>query len=125
MLAACSAPRPPPRAGCRYGGSKLERARDLFETALRDAPPEKAKPLFLEYAALEEQHGLARHAMEVYERAVPAVPKAERMSVVELYVSRATDFFGVAKVGGRPVVVRGLAVWLLLVVVVCKQHGVL
>lgn len=50
---------------CRYGGSKLERARDLFETALRDAPPEKAKPLFLEYAALEEQHGLARHAMEV------------------------------------------------------------
>lgn len=53
----------------RYGGSKLERARDLFETALRDAPPEKAKPLFLEYAALEEQHGLARHAMEV--RAVP------------------------------------------------------
>lgn len=50
---------------CRYGGSKLERARDLFETALRDAPPEKAQPLFLEYAALEEQHGLARHAMEV------------------------------------------------------------
>lgn len=50
---------------CRYGGAKLERARDLFETALRDAPEEKAKPLFLEYAALEEQHGLARHAMEV------------------------------------------------------------
>lgn len=49
----------------RYGGAKLERARDLFETALKDAPPEKAKPLFLEYAALEEQHGLARHAMEV------------------------------------------------------------
>jgi hypothetical protein len=49
----------------RYGGSKLERARDLFETALKDAPPEKCKPLFLEYAALEEQHGLARHAMEV------------------------------------------------------------
>lgn len=37
--------------------------------------------------------------VQVYERAIPAVPKAERMSVVELYVSRATDFFGVAKVG--------------------------
>ncbi len=36
--------------------------------------------------------------LQVYERAIPAVPKAERMSVVELYVSRATDFFGVAKV---------------------------
>jgi hypothetical protein len=30
-----------------------------------DCPPEQAKPLFLEYAALEEQHGLARHAMQV------------------------------------------------------------
>lgn len=36
--------------------------------------------------------------VQVYERAIPGVPKAERMSVVELYVSRATDFFGVAKV---------------------------
>eukprot|EP00879_Flechtneria_rotunda_P016677 GHRR01017452.1.p1 GENE.GHRR01017452.1~~GHRR01017452.1.p1 ORF type:complete len:759 (+),score=226.66 GHRR01017452.1:413-2689(+) len=82
----------------RYGGSKLERARDLFETALKDCPLEQAKPLYLEYAALEEQHGLARHAMEVYERAIPAVPKDLRLSVVELYVSRATDFFGIAKV---------------------------
>lgn len=51
----------------RYGGSKLERARDLFETALQDVPADKAKVLYLEYAALEEQHGLARHAMEVSE----------------------------------------------------------
>lgn len=64
-----------------------------------DCPPEQAKPIYLEYAALEEQHGLARHAMEVYERAIPAVPKDQRLSVVELYISRATDFFGIAKVG--------------------------
>ncbi|WIA16429.1 hypothetical protein OEZ85_013118 [Tetradesmus obliquus] len=82
----------------RYGGSKLERARDMFESALKDCPPEQAKPLFLEYAALEEQHGLARHAMQVYERAIPAVPKEQRLSILELYVSRATDFFGIAKV---------------------------
>eukprot|EP00775_Hariotina_reticulata_P012401 gene12401-12536_t len=82
----------------RYGGSKLERARDMFETAIKDCPPEQAKPIYLEYAALEEQHGLARHAMEVYERAIPAVPKDQRLSVVELYISRATDFFGIAKV---------------------------
>ncbi|KAF6261373.1 protein prenylyltransferase [Scenedesmus sp. NREL 46B-D3] len=82
----------------RYGGSKLERARDMFESALKDCPPEQAKPLLLEYAALEEQHGLARHAMQVYERAIPAVPKEQRLSILELYVSRATDFFGIAKV---------------------------
>jgi len=36
--------------------------------------------------------------MEVYERAIPAVPKDQRLAVVELYISRATDFFGIAKV---------------------------
>jgi pre-mRNA-splicing factor SYF1 len=46
--------------------------------------------------------GLCFCCAQVYERAVPAVPKAERMSVVELYVSRATDFFGVAKVSDIP-----------------------
>ncbi len=34
----------------------------------------------------------------MYERAIPAVLKDQRLSVVELYVSRATDFFGIAKV---------------------------
>jgi hypothetical protein len=37
-------------------------------------------------------------ALQVYERAIPAVPKEQRLSVLELYVSRATDFFGIAKV---------------------------
>lgn len=29
----------------RYGGTKLERARDLFESALGDAPPDKVREL--------------------------------------------------------------------------------
>ncbi|GBF90079.1 pre-mRNA-splicing factor [Raphidocelis subcapitata] len=82
----------------RYGGAKLERARDLFESALADAPPDKAKPLFLEYARLEEQHGLARRAMEVYARALQGVTKEERLPVLDVYVARAAEFFGVAKV---------------------------
>lgn len=48
--------------------------------------------------------------LQVYERAIPAVPKAERMSVVELYVSRATDFFGVAKVS-TTLCLRGPSSW--------------
>jgi hypothetical protein len=44
----------------RYGGRKLERARDLFEHALSMAPPEECRTLYLQYAQLEEQHGLAR-----------------------------------------------------------------
>jgi pre-mRNA-splicing factor SYF1 len=52
----------------RYGGSKLERARDMFEQAIDGVPAKYAKPLYLMYAHVEEQHGLARHAMNVYDR---------------------------------------------------------
>ena len=37
--------------------------------------------LFLLYAKLEEDHGLARHAMAVYERATQAVPPEEQFEV--------------------------------------------
>jgi hypothetical protein len=72
-------------------------------------PPDQALALYLDYAKLEESHGLARHAMEVYERAIGGVPKEQRLQVVDLYLSKATDFFGIAKVrvwrggGGTPV----------------------
>lgn len=49
----------------RYAGRKLERARDLFRQAIDEAPAEEAKPLFLQSATYEEQHGLARNAMQV------------------------------------------------------------
>lgn len=52
----------------RYQGVKLERARDLFEQCLENCPPDLAKCFYLLYAKLEEEHGLARHAMAVYER---------------------------------------------------------
>jgi pre-mRNA-splicing factor SYF1 len=43
----------------RYAGKKLERARDLFEQALENCPEKFCKVLFLMYAKLEEEHGLA------------------------------------------------------------------
>jgi len=82
----------------RYEGTKLERARDLFEHALSQTPPDEAKPIFLQYALLEEQYGLAKHAMEVYHRAARAVPKPERMSIYDLYIAKASEFFGIGKV---------------------------
>ncbi len=46
----------------RYGGKKLERTRDLFEQALENCPAKFCKPLYLMYAKLEEEHGLAKRA---------------------------------------------------------------
>ena len=63
------------------------------------APPEESKPLFLQYAALEEQYGLARSAMDVYDKAVKTVPVTERLTVYELYLARAHEYFGLGKVG--------------------------
>ena len=63
----------------------------------RQAPKEEARPLFLQFAALEENHGLARTAMEVYDRAVRTLPEPERLAVYELYLAKASEFFGIGK----------------------------
>ena len=36
--------------------------------------------------------------MEVYDRAVRTVPSAQRLAVYNLYLARASEFFGIAKV---------------------------
>ena len=84
------------------GGSKLERLRDLFEQCLDGILPKFAKGLnqkfffhfklayflfyflkaiYLLYAKLEENHGLARRAIKIYERATEAVLPEERYEV--------------------------------------------
>ncbi|KAJ8679446.1 hypothetical protein QAD02_015233 [Eretmocerus hayati] len=81
----------------RYGGSKLERARDLFEQCLENCPAKYAKALYLLYAKLEEEYGLARHAMAVYERATSAVLPEERFEMFNIYIKKAADIYGVPK----------------------------
>ncbi|XP_063787705.1 pre-mRNA-splicing factor SYF1 isoform X1 [Pseudophryne corroboree] len=79
----------------RYGGKKLERARDLFEQALDGCPRKFAKNIFLLYAKLEEEHGLARHAMALYERATQAVEPGEQYEMFNIYIKRAAEIYGV------------------------------
>lgn len=81
----------------RYGKSKLERARELFEHAVEVAPADVVKPLYLQYAKLEEDYGLAKRAMRVYDQATKAVPATEKLSMYEIYIARAAEIFGVPK----------------------------
>ncbi|KAF6150474.1 hypothetical protein GIB67_030275 [Kingdonia uniflora] len=81
----------------RYGNKKLERARELFDHAIEKAPADEVKPLFLQYAKLEEDYGLAKHAMKVYDQAAKTVPDKEKMSMYEIYIARAAEIFGVPK----------------------------
>ncbi|MED6196956.1 hypothetical protein PIB30_052203 [Stylosanthes scabra] len=79
----------------RYGETKLERARELFENAIETAPTDQVKPLYLQYAKLEEDYGLAKRAMKVYDEATKAVPNNEKLSMYEIYIARTSDIFGV------------------------------
>ncbi|KAK9127271.1 hypothetical protein Syun_016068 [Stephania yunnanensis] len=81
----------------RYGKTKLERARELFEQAVEKSPADSVKPLYLQYAKLEEDYGLAKRAMKVYAQAAKAVPDNEKMSMYEIYIARAAEIFGVPK----------------------------
>ncbi|GMH30328.1 hypothetical protein Nepgr_032171 [Nepenthes gracilis] len=81
----------------RYGKMKLERARELFQNAVESAPAESKKPLYLQYAKLEEDYGLAKQAMKVYDEATQSVPANEKLSMYEIYIARAAEIFGVPK----------------------------
>ncbi|KAJ3309448.1 hypothetical protein HDV04_006026 [Boothiomyces sp. JEL0838] len=79
----------------RYGGTKLERARDLFENALEKCPPKLAKPLYLLYAKLEEDYGLARHALSIYDRSTKNVAPEDLYEMFTVYIAKATSFYGI------------------------------
>lgn len=81
----------------RFKGKKLERARDLFEQAVASASGDELKKLYILYAKYEEEHGLARRAMGVYDRAVDALDLSERLEMYNIYVTKATQLFGLTK----------------------------
>ncbi len=78
--------------------SKLLQRPSIFLFLLLQTPAEASGPVFLQYAALEEEHGLARAAMGVYDQAVRTVPTGERLPIYDVYLKRASDFFGIGKV---------------------------
>uniref|UniRef100_A0A7S1RQK7 Pre-mRNA-splicing factor Syf1/CRNKL1-like C-terminal HAT-repeats domain-containing protein n=1 Tax=Alexandrium catenella TaxID=2925 RepID=A0A7S1RQK7_ALECA len=78
----------------RYGGRKLERARDLFEQALEKVPPRHAKRLHMLYARLEEEHGLARHALAIYNRATRAVEEKDQYEMYSILLRKTAELFG-------------------------------
>ena len=78
----------------------LERLRDLFEQAVDGVPPKFAKPLYLMYGALEEERGLARHAMRIYERATRAVDDPSRADMFTFYITKSASNFGLTSTRG-------------------------
>lgn len=78
----------------RYGGRKLERARDLFEQAVEKVPPKFARRLHMLYANLEEEFGLARHALAIYNRATKAVEENDMYEMYGMLLRKTAELFG-------------------------------
>ena len=83
--------------GEKYRGIKMERGRDIFERAIVDAPAELVKPLYLEYAKMEEDYGLAYRIMAVYDKATKAVPPNEKLGMYTTYIIKAAQMYGITK----------------------------
>ncbi|KAI6151001.1 hypothetical protein BKA82DRAFT_4122742, partial [Pisolithus tinctorius] len=92
----------------RYAGTKLERARDLFEQALEKCPAKSCKPLFLMYGQLEEDYGLAKRAMAIYERATQVVADEDKFEMYTIYIAKATANYGLPAT--RPIYERAIEV---------------
>jgi pre-mRNA-splicing factor SYF1 len=85
----------------------IERLRDLFEQAVEGCPPKFAKVLYLMYGNLEEDRGLARHAMRIYERATRAVSDEDRADMFNFYITKSASNFGLPST--RPIYERAIA----------------
>ncbi|KID76594.1 Pre-mRNA-splicing factor syf1 [Metarhizium brunneum] len=85
----------------------IERLRDLFEQAVEDCPPKFAKTIYLMYGNLEEERGLARHAMRIYERATRAVSDEDRADMFNFYITKSASNFGLSST--RPIYERAIS----------------
>lgn len=76
-------------------GAKLERTRDLFETALQDCPPPFIPQIGLLYVKFEEEYGVSRrNALAVLKRICVAAEPAERAALFTMLLERVAQHSG-------------------------------
>jgi pre-mRNA-splicing factor SYF1 len=92
----------------RNGATKLERARDLFEQALERCPEKFCRPLYLMFGKLEEEHGLAKRAMNIYQRATEKVANEDKFDMFVYYIAKVAANFGLAST--RPIYEKAIEV---------------
>jgi pre-mRNA-splicing factor SYF1 len=78
----------------RYGGSKVERTRDLFQRCLEACPPEESSEFFLLNGQFEEDYGLAKRALTVYRSMCEKVPNDDKLTAYRLFIAKSTKYLG-------------------------------
>jgi pre-mRNA-splicing factor SYF1 len=80
----------------RYGGTKLERTRDLFQRCLEACPPEDSIEFFLMNGKFEEEHGLTKRALNVYKLMCQKVPTEDKYTAYQLFIAKTAKYLGQA-----------------------------
>lgn len=78
----------------RYAATRLERTRDLFESALQGCPEKFSFHLFLMYGKVEEDYGLLRNTLTIYRRACSIVSSNDRPILYNLLINKTIESQG-------------------------------
>ena len=78
----------------RYASTRLERTRDLFESALQGCPEKYAMHLYLMYGKVEEDYGLLRNALTIYRRGCLVVAPNDRPVLYNLLINKTIESQG-------------------------------
>jgi pre-mRNA-splicing factor SYF1 len=78
----------------RYKGTKLERARELFDSALVGCPDKFVKAICLLYAKLEEEFGTPKRAIQIYLNCVMKCLKEDMAEIYNLAITKSATFLG-------------------------------
>ena len=78
----------------RYGGAKISRMRELFDRCLEACPAETAAEFYLLNGAFEEEHGLTKRALGVYERMCTVVQSDEKFIAYKIYIMKTIKYLG-------------------------------
>jgi pre-mRNA-splicing factor SYF1 len=79
----------------RYKGTKVERARNLFQRCLEDCPAEECAEFFMMNGEFEEEYGLTKRALSVYRAMCEKVPPAEKYTAYQLFIAKTIKYLGV------------------------------
>ena len=78
----------------RYGGTKLERTRDLFQRCLEGCPKADCTEFFLMNGKFEEEHGLTKRALGVYKQMCETVLAEDKYTAYQLFITKTANYLG-------------------------------
>ncbi|KAK2197075.1 bifunctional Tetratricopeptide-like helical domain superfamily/HAT (Half-A-TPR) repeat/Tetratricopeptide repeat/Pre-mRNA-splicing factor Syf1-like [Babesia duncani] len=91
----------------RYQGTRLERAREIFDQCIYSGPdkscavPSKyAKQLLYLYAHMEEEFGSIRRCVGILQDATKNTEPEEQLQMITLYIAKVAEYYGIVHTRG-------------------------